>query len=65
VRGLAGCLAAPMRLLDRDSGEELATYSGQVNTNTKLECAFTNTDAYVVRRHQGLSSERMLGPKLS
>jgi hypothetical protein len=54
-----------MRLLDRDSGEELATYSGQVNTNTKLECAFTNTDAYVVRRHQGLSSERMLGPKLS
>ena len=41
-----------MRLLDRDSGEQLATYSGQVNTSTKLECAFTNTDAYVVRDYR-------------
>mmetsp|Transcript_14229 Transcript_14229/g.27306 ORF Transcript_14229/g.27306 Transcript_14229/m.27306 type:complete len:313 (-) Transcript_14229:1216-2154(-) len=44
---LAGCLAAPLCLLDRASGEELASYSGHVNSSAKLDCVFTNTDAYV------------------
>jgi len=48
---LAGCLDAPLCLLDRETGEELATYRGHVNAQAnKLDCAFTNTDAYVVRR---------------
>ena len=45
---LVGTLDSTVRLVDRDSGNLLSSYSGHVNTKYKLDSRLSNTDAYVV-----------------
>ncbi|DBB14623.1 hypothetical protein WJX82_010312 [Trebouxia sp. C0006] len=45
---LASCLDNSMRLLDKASGEQLASYTGHTHQELKLDCAFTCSDAHVV-----------------
>lgn len=45
---LASCLDNSMRLLDKVSGELLASYTGHSHQEMKLDCAFTPSDAHVI-----------------
>jgi mitogen-activated protein kinase organizer 1 len=43
---LCGCSC--IRLLDKGSGELLASYTGHQHSNVKMDCALTPSDAYVL-----------------
>eukprot|EP00877_Chromochloris_zofingiensis_P007605 jgi/Chrzof1/3098/Cz12g11190.t1 len=45
---LAACLDSQLRLLDKGTGELLATYTGHQHESVKMECAITPSDAYVI-----------------
>ncbi|GAX77764.1 hypothetical protein CEUSTIGMA_g5207.t1 [Chlamydomonas eustigma] len=45
---LSACLDSTLRLLDKGSGELLATYQGHVHQAIKLDCCLTPSDAHVV-----------------
>jgi mitogen-activated protein kinase organizer 1 len=45
---LAACLDSGLRLLDKDSGQLLATYRGHAHESVKMECGLTPSDAHVV-----------------
>lgn len=45
---LAACLDSALRLLDRDSGELLASYTGHVHQSVKMDCTLTPSDAHVI-----------------
>lgn len=45
---LAACLDSTLRLLDKSSGELLASYDGHLHQATKLDCCLTPSDAHVV-----------------
>lgn len=45
---LAGCLDSTCRLIDTQTGRLMNQYQGHLNTNIKLECCFSNTDALVM-----------------
>lgn len=45
---LASCMADRMVLIDKSSGQLLATYRGHKHKAYKIECCFTGSDASVV-----------------
>mmetsp|Transcript_14765 Transcript_14765/g.39830 ORF Transcript_14765/g.39830 Transcript_14765/m.39830 type:complete len:322 (-) Transcript_14765:356-1321(-) len=45
---LAACLDSTLRLLDRSTGELLATYQGHVHESVKMDACLTPSDAHVV-----------------
>mmetsp|Transcript_7266 Transcript_7266/g.17453 ORF Transcript_7266/g.17453 Transcript_7266/m.17453 type:complete len:309 (+) Transcript_7266:170-1096(+) len=45
---LANCMDSTLRLLDKESGELLASYRGHVHESIKLDCALTPSDEFVV-----------------
>lgn len=45
---LAACLDSTLRLLDKSSGELLASYRGHVHSSVKMDCCLTPSDAHVV-----------------
>ena len=45
---LGACLDSTLRLLDKNSGELLASYDGHLHQATKLDCLLTPSDAHVV-----------------
>mmetsp|Transcript_35402 Transcript_35402/g.78580 ORF Transcript_35402/g.78580 Transcript_35402/m.78580 type:complete len:317 (+) Transcript_35402:80-1030(+) len=45
---LAACLDSTLRLLDKSSGELLASYTGHLHQAVKMDCTLTPSDAHVV-----------------
>lgn len=45
---LAACLDSTLRLLDKASGQLLASYKGHMHQAVKMDCCFTPSDAQVV-----------------
>lgn len=45
---LAACLDSTLRLLDKESGQLLASYQGHVHEAVKMDCCLTPNDAHVV-----------------
>ncbi len=45
---LTACLDSTLRLLDKSTGQLLASYRGHVHQAVKMDCCFTPTDAQVV-----------------
>lgn len=45
---LAGCLDSTVRLLDKEGGELLASYTGHRHESIKMDCAFMPTDEFVL-----------------
>mmetsp|Transcript_2633 Transcript_2633/g.4479 ORF Transcript_2633/g.4479 Transcript_2633/m.4479 type:complete len:314 (+) Transcript_2633:27-968(+) len=45
---LAACLDSTLRLLDKASGQLLASYKGHMHQAVKMDCGFTPSDAHVV-----------------
>ncbi|CAM6099202.1 unnamed protein product [Calypogeia fissa] len=45
---LAGCLDSTLRLLDRETGDELQQYRGHTNQSYKMDSCLTSSDAHIV-----------------
>lgn len=45
---LTACLDSSLRLLDKKSGELLASYTGHVHGSVQMDCCLTPSDAHVV-----------------
>ncbi len=45
---LGACLDSTLRLLDKASGQLLASYTGHVHQSVRMDCCLTPDDAYVV-----------------
>ncbi len=45
---LAACLDSALRLLDKATGQLLASYHGHVHQSVKMDCCFMPSDAHVV-----------------